>query len=174
MIRVCVMSNAVSGNNRKGLEAVTDRLAAYREVTHHVTRSPEEARALMPALRTEAPEVVVINGGDGTIAATLGLMLEQWRAEDLPLIMLLPGGTANMTAGDIGLASGAARSTGFATGSTRARRWLARTSAAAISCGSRGAPMARCATACSWAPARSCRPRALPMTMSIRGVWAGN
>lgn len=109
MIRVCVMSNAVSGNNRKGLEAVTDRLAAYREVTHHVTRSPEEARALMPALRTEAPEVVVINGGDGTIAATLGLMLEQWRAEDLPLIMLLPGGTANMTAGDIGLASGPRR-----------------------------------------------------------------
>lgn len=109
MIRVSVLSNAVSGNNRKGLEAVTARLAAYPDVTHHVTRSPNEARALMPGLRTEAPDVVVINGGDGTIAATLGLMLEQWRAEALPLIMLLPGGTANMTAGDIGLASSPAR-----------------------------------------------------------------
>lgn len=105
MIRLCVLSNATSGNNRKGLERLAARLAAYPQVTHHVTRSPQEARALMPALRAEAPDVVVINGGDGTIAATIGLMLDHWEAGALPLVMLLPGGTANMTAGDIGLAS---------------------------------------------------------------------
>lgn len=118
MTRVCVLTNPTSGNNRKGLMRLSARLAAYDEVTHHVTRSPEEACALMPALRDAAPDVVVINGGDGTIAATLGLMLEHWRAETLPLIMLLPGGTANMTAGDIGLASSPARAL------NRLCRWL--------------------------------------------------
>ncbi|MBE0454889.1 MAG: kinase [Roseovarius sp.] len=105
MTRVSVITNPLSGNNRKGLEQLNARLAAYGHVTHHVTRSPDDARTLMLALLREAPEVVVINGGDGTIAATLGLMLEHWPEGALPLVMLLPGGTANMTAGDIGLAS---------------------------------------------------------------------
>lgn len=118
MLRISVLSNATSGNNRKRLAALTARLAAYSQVTHHVTRSPEEARALMPALRNAAPDVVVINGGDGTIAATLGLMLGQWRTGTLPLVMLLPGGTANMTVGDIGLASSPSRAL------DRFSRWL--------------------------------------------------
>lgn len=118
MIRISVLSNATSGNNRKALALLTARLAAYSQVTHHVTHSPEEACALMPALRDTAPDVVVINGGDGTIAATLGLMLGRWHAETLPLVILLPGGTANMTAGDIGLASSPARAL------ARLCRWL--------------------------------------------------
>jgi hypothetical protein len=51
------------------------------------------------------PDVVAINGGDGTIAATLGMILDHWAHDRLPLIVVLPGGTANMTAGDIGTAS---------------------------------------------------------------------
>ncbi|MBC7132400.1 MAG: kinase [Roseovarius sp.] len=118
MTRISVLSNATSGHNRRGLDRVGARLAAYPNVTHHVTRSPEEARALMPGLRAGAPDVVVINGGDGTIAATLGLMLKHWPIEALPVIMLLPGGTANMTAGDIGLSSNPRRALG------RLCRWL--------------------------------------------------
>lgn len=118
MVRICVLTNAKSGHNRKGLARLAARLSAYGAVTHYVTRSPEEARALMPVLYDAAPDVVIINGGDGTISATLGLMLEHWRAETLPLVMLLPGGTSNMTAGDIGLASSPARAL------DRVCRWL--------------------------------------------------
>ena len=32
MIRLCVLSNATSGNNRKGLERLTARLAAYPQL----------------------------------------------------------------------------------------------------------------------------------------------
>lgn len=118
MTRVSVLTNPTSGNNRKGFAPLAARLAAYPEVTHHITRSPDEARALMPRLRAEAPDVVVINGGDGTIAAMLGLMLDHWPGGALPLVMLVPGGTANMTAGDIGLASSPRRALG------RLCRWL--------------------------------------------------
>ena len=102
---VCVITNAASGNNRKWQDRVAARLAAYEFVTHHVTRSPDAAAALMPALARARPDVVAINGGDGTIAATLGMILGHWPADALPLIVVLPGGTANMTAGDIGAAA---------------------------------------------------------------------
>ena len=103
--RICVISNPTSGNNRKWQARIEARLAAYPQVRHHVTRSPQEAETLVPELAAMQPEVVVINGGDGTIAAALGMILDHWAPDRLPLIIVLPGGTANMTAGDIGTAS---------------------------------------------------------------------
>lgn len=101
---ICVISNATSGNNRKWQTRIEARLSAYPQVRHHVTHAPQEAEALLPQLAAERPDVVVINGGDGTIAAVLGLILDHWPEGALPLIIVLPGGTANMTAGDIGTA----------------------------------------------------------------------
>jgi len=102
---ICVISNPTSGNNRKWQARIEARLARYDHVRHHVTRSPQEAEALVPDLAAMQPDVVVINGGDGTIAAALGMILGHWAHDRLPLIIVLPGGTANMTAGDIGTAS---------------------------------------------------------------------
>lgn len=104
-VRVVMISNPTSGNNRKWQARVEARLAAYPQLRHHVTRSLSEAAVLLPQLATDRPDVLVINGGDGTIAAALGLILEHWPVEGQPLVMVLPGGTANMTAGDIGMAA---------------------------------------------------------------------
>jgi hypothetical protein len=117
---ICVISNPTSGNNRKWQARIEARLAAYPHVRHHVTGSPQEARALVPVLAASRPDVVVINGGDGTIAAALGMILDHWAPDRLPLIVVLPGGTANMTAGDIGTASSHRRALG------RFFRWLDR------------------------------------------------
>ena len=103
--RLVMISNPTSGTNRRRWARIERRLAGYPRLAHHVTRTPEEAAALVPRLVAQAPDVVVINGGDGTIAATLGLILAHWGTARLPLIVVLPGGTANMTAGDIGVAS---------------------------------------------------------------------
>ncbi|MFU8777563.1 MAG: diacylglycerol/lipid kinase family protein [Roseovarius sp.] len=115
-----MISNPTSGNNRKWQARIEARLAAYPQVAHHVTRSPHEAEELVPQLAASCPDVVVINGGDGTIAAALGMILRHWPQDKLPLIVLLPGGTANMTAGDIGLASSHSRAL------KRFFRWLDR------------------------------------------------
>jgi diacylglycerol kinase family enzyme len=122
--RVSVLSNPTSGNNRTWQDRIAARLAGYRQVAHHVTRTLAEAEALAPQLAVEAPDVVVINGGDGTIAAALGMILDHWPEDRLPLIMVLPGGTANMTAGDIGMTASQRRAV------RRFFRWL-----------DRGAPM---------------------------------
>ncbi|MGX0976482.1 diacylglycerol kinase (ATP) [Roseovarius sp. MBR-51] len=118
--RICMISNPTSGNNRKWQAHIEARLAAYPQVAHHVTRSPQEAEALVPDLAAAQPDVVVINGGDGTIAAALGMILTHWPRDSLPLIIILPGGTANMTAGDIGTASSHRRAL------KRLFRWLDR------------------------------------------------
>jgi len=118
--RVTVLSNPASGNNRRWQGRIADRLATYPRVRHHVTRSLTEAEALAPQLVVEDPDVVVINGGDGTIAAALGMILDHWPRGRLPLIMVLPGGTANMTAGDIGMSTAHRRAV------QRFFRWLDR------------------------------------------------
>jgi len=48
-------------------------------------------------------QMVVINGGDGTVDAVITDLITTGRFQTLPLLALLPGGTTNMTANDIGL-----------------------------------------------------------------------
>jgi len=103
--RVVMVSNPTSGANRKRWASIEARLAARPQIVHHVTQSLADAAALLPHLAAERPDVLVINGGDGTIAATLGMLLDHWPEGAHPLVMVLPGGTANMIAGDIGMAA---------------------------------------------------------------------
>lgn len=117
--RVALISNPGSGNNRKHLDRIERRLACYPQLVHHVTRSEDEVEPLVRQLQAEGVGVVAVNGGDGTVAALLGTMLHHWSGE-LPLIMVLPGGTANMTAGDVGVAAAHGRAW------RRFYRWLER------------------------------------------------
>ncbi|MEZ5573536.1 MAG: diacylglycerol kinase family protein [Halioglobus sp.] len=100
---VGVISNPNSGHNRDQFAAIRARLEQAPDIHHRVTNSPAD---IAPALRELAAlnvEVLAINGGDGTVAAILGELLESNVFATPPLIALLPGGTANMNAGDIGI-----------------------------------------------------------------------
>lgn len=101
--RVVVVSNPVSGRNRRDLPRIERDLACYPRVRHYVTRSPEAVEQLVSELWREDPAALVINGGDGTAATLFGLVLRHWPVEQRPVLIVLPGGTANMTAGDLGL-----------------------------------------------------------------------
>ncbi|HYQ70629.1 MAG TPA: diacylglycerol kinase family protein, partial [Gammaproteobacteria bacterium] len=79
-------------------------LVAGQPAIHHiVTRCPADIAPALEVLSGRQVKVLAINGGDGTAAAILGQMLEHAVFERPPLIALLPGGTANMNAGDIGI-----------------------------------------------------------------------
>lgn len=106
---IVVITNPASGHNRKTLEAVNRRFSAFPGLLHHVTRSPAEAEALVQRLRQDSPRVLVINGGDGTAARLFGMVLRHWPEQERPYLMVLPGGTANMTAGDIGISASHAK-----------------------------------------------------------------
>jgi diacylglycerol kinase (ATP) len=101
---IAMLSNPHSGHNRDKFEAISARISSCYAIHHRVTESAEEIPAVLEELAQQKLEVLAINGGDGTIAAVLGYMLEHQIFEQPPLIALLPGGTANMTAGDIGVA----------------------------------------------------------------------
>jgi diacylglycerol kinase (ATP) len=99
---VGLISNPASGHNRDHFENIRARIDGHPAIHHRITHSTAD---IAPALRELAAlniDVLAINGGDGTAAAVLGELLESQPFTNVPLIALLPGGTANNTAGDIG------------------------------------------------------------------------
>ena len=100
---VGVISNPNSGHNRDQFPAIRARLEACNGLIHRVTSSADEIGAALTDMRAAGVKVLAINGGDGTVSAILGELLESVSAPELPMIAILPGGTANMNAGDIGI-----------------------------------------------------------------------
>ncbi len=100
---VGLISNPDSGHNREQFQDIRLRIAQRPGIHHRITHSPAD---IVPALRELAAlniAVLAINGGDGTVSAILGELLESKLFARPPLIALLPGGTANMNAGDMGV-----------------------------------------------------------------------
>lgn len=100
---VGVISNPGSGHNRTHFEEIEARLARCPSIVHVVTKSADDIEAALQTLAQYNISVLAINGGDGTTSAVLGAMLETKLFAKIPRIALLPGGTANMNAGDIGV-----------------------------------------------------------------------
>jgi diacylglycerol kinase (ATP) len=100
---VGLISNPASGHNRDQFKRIRTLIDGHSGIHHRITHS---AADIVPALQELAAlniGVLAINGGDGTVSAILGELLETRYFERQPLIALLPGGTANMNAGDIGV-----------------------------------------------------------------------
>jgi diacylglycerol kinase (ATP) len=106
-----LISNPASGHNREQFPKISARIANCRPIHHLVTRHREQIRPALAEMAAREVRVLAINGGDGTCAAVVGELLESALFETPPLIALLPGGTANMNAGDIGLRGSLERAT---------------------------------------------------------------
>lgn len=100
---VGMISNPGSGHNRNQFGDIRARVEQHPGIQHIVTHSPDDITPALQKLAQMNTQVLAINGGDGTASAILGKLLESSVFTDLPLIALLPGGTANMNAGDIGV-----------------------------------------------------------------------
>ena len=100
---VGLISNPGSGHNRDQFDRIRARIDACPAIRHVITRSPADIPGALAQLRNAGVEILAVNGGDGTASATLGQMLEAGYFEAPPPIVILPGGTANMNAGDVGI-----------------------------------------------------------------------
>jgi diacylglycerol kinase family enzyme len=98
-----LISNPTSGHNREQFASIRSRIEKNPHIHHRITHSAAEIAPALQQLAALNIEVLAINGGDGTVAAILGELLESGVFDRLPLIALLPGGTANMNAGDVGV-----------------------------------------------------------------------
>ncbi len=108
---VGLISNPSSGHNRDQFTRIRERIERSPSIHHIVTDSPAEIPDALEKLARERVGILAINGGDGTASAILGCALESGYFDNLPVVALLPGGTANMNAGDIGISGSLARAT---------------------------------------------------------------
>ncbi|HSG89349.1 MAG TPA: diacylglycerol kinase family protein [Pseudomonadales bacterium] len=104
MNRLAILSNAGSGRNQRKAARLA-RLDGLSGVHQCVTNSAAQVPAALVELLREAPDLLVINGGDGSVQEALTVLHAMGRcapAQALPPIAVLPAGSTNMIAGDLG------------------------------------------------------------------------
>jgi len=101
-VRIAVLNNLRAGRNDAEVTRILSLLRSYPDVIHIETDS---ARALPEALSEIARQnvnLLVLNGGDGTLQFTLTEILSGGDFERIPMLAPLRGGRTNMTALDLG------------------------------------------------------------------------
>ncbi len=99
---VAILSNPQSTRNQSVMSKVRRTVEDAKNAFHFEL---DDIGSIPHALRMFAavnPCMIVINGGDGTIQATLSSIFNDKPFEDVPPIAILPGGKTNMIAADLG------------------------------------------------------------------------
>ncbi|MBW1896139.1 MAG: hypothetical protein JRI47_03690 [Deltaproteobacteria bacterium] len=102
-LNVGVLSNPLSGGNRKGMGAIRKVVADHAHVVHYEVRTPADVLSALTDSARKGLEIIAVNGGDGTIQAVLTALFHQKPFVTLPVMAILRSGTTSMTAGDVGL-----------------------------------------------------------------------
>ena len=72
-------------------------------VRHYEVNTPAEIAAALAELGQTEVGLVVVNGGDGTVQAVLSALFQRQLFETLPFLAVLPSGTTNVIAKNVGL-----------------------------------------------------------------------
>lgn len=102
MSRIGLISNPNSQQNRRGLSMI-EGAAKSAGFEHRVLGDMADLLPALTDLAADDIELLVVNGGDGTLQAVLTALLEDRPFDDLPLLAVLPRGLTNMSASDVGL-----------------------------------------------------------------------
>jgi hypothetical protein len=101
--RIGILTNPLSGTNRKGMQTVLDTIRQFPRALHHNVRNPQDIQKALSDFADHAVNFLVISGGDGTVQAVLTVLFEQRPFAKQPQLIVLEAGTTNMIAGDVGL-----------------------------------------------------------------------
>jgi len=102
-LSIGVLRNPRSGANLRGAAAMRDALAAHKDVPCLDVTDPMSVDAALRDLADRGVDTIAISGGDGTVHAVLDTIFGNSPFPRRPLLAVLRGGTANMTARDIGM-----------------------------------------------------------------------
>ena len=105
MTRIGILSNAHSRRNRSALAAVDRMLREFPDVRHRSFNDIEAMPEAMAALAADSVDHLIINGGDGTVQAVLGELLDRSPFPTRPRVTLIGGGMTNVIAHDVGMPS---------------------------------------------------------------------
>lgn len=102
-MKIGLISNRRSQRNKRGFEVPSGPLAGGVELFHRPLDGVHGLAEIVADLAMAGVEVVAVNGGDGTVSAVLTELFEGGHFGRLPGVALLPGGTTNMCAADVGV-----------------------------------------------------------------------
>jgi diacylglycerol kinase (ATP) len=108
MPKIGLISNPRSRRNLRGLQEIQQVLAGAPDIAHVATDASGELDDVLADFAGRGVDLLLINGGDGTVQTVLTRLLEQRPFETTPYLAILPRGTANTTAADVGLRGKAA------------------------------------------------------------------
>jgi hypothetical protein len=103
MHRVALLSNPRSTGNRSLLPRVRSFCAEQKDIFHYEVEHVEQIGEALKTIAKVKPKVLVINGGDGTVQATLTELFHGGHfGADVPPVAVLPNGKTNLIALDLG------------------------------------------------------------------------
>jgi hypothetical protein len=104
-LRIGILNNPLSGGNRNGLKKIREAAAAAQpEVLQREVQTPSDVSGTLADFARQEVNIVVVNGGDGTVQAALTAIFHHRFFETNPALAVLPSaGTTSMIAGDVGL-----------------------------------------------------------------------
>jgi hypothetical protein len=108
--RIGVLINPLSGGNRNGLGAVRNTIAEYPQVVHSDVQTPQDVLAALSEFARKDVDLLAVNGGDGTVQATLTNLFHHQPFETQPLLAVFQSGTTSMTARDVGFSGSGVKS----------------------------------------------------------------
>lgn len=102
-MRIGLLNNLRAGRNVHGVHRMLDLLVDHPRVVHLETSRAGAVPEALSELARRNVELLVVNGGDGTLQHVLTALLAHGAFEGrLPLLAPLRGGRTNMTALDLG------------------------------------------------------------------------
>ncbi|HXV37757.1 MAG TPA: diacylglycerol kinase family protein [Myxococcota bacterium] len=96
------MNNLRAGRSNPQVRRILQLLGDYPRVAHVETTSVRAVPEALATLARQDVELLVVNGGDGTLQYTITQILTTDDFSQIPMVAPLRGGRTNMTALDIG------------------------------------------------------------------------
>jgi hypothetical protein len=110
VIKLGLISNVQSQQNKRGMEAIDAALADAPEVLHARLAGVDGLSRALEDFAREGVGAIAVNGGDGTVQAVLTALFVDKAFPRTPPIAVLPRGMTNMTAADVGPRGSATKS----------------------------------------------------------------
>lgn len=100
--QVCVLSNPASTGNLARFDQLRRILESSSHALHYELSSIDDIPEALRMFANAKPVVLIINGGDGTVQAVLGSIVNDKPFDEVPPLAILPSGKTNMIATDLG------------------------------------------------------------------------
>jgi diacylglycerol kinase family enzyme len=103
MARIALLSNPLSTGNRSLLPRVRSFCDQHKDIFHYEVEDVGQIGTALQTIARVKPTVLVINGGDGTVQATLTEIFHgRHFGDNPPPVAVLPNGKTNLIAHDLG------------------------------------------------------------------------